>query len=107
MIGWARGSIGNCARSLNFTIRTNGICTTQNPSWRMRVTKFSGKLRYNGSSDLCKTTRTRDSQEKKKKETEKYPNLAETPQKETMEHEDDGDTNCIRGQEETIQTTAL
>ena len=33
---WARRSIGNCARNFNLTIRTNGICPTQNLSWRMR-----------------------------------------------------------------------
>ena len=29
-------SPGNCARSLNSTMRTSGICTTQNPSLRIR-----------------------------------------------------------------------
>ena len=33
---WGRWSTGNCAISLKVTIRTNGICTTQNPSWKMR-----------------------------------------------------------------------
>ena len=35
---WARWSTGNCARNLNLIIRTNGICTTQNLSWRKSVT---------------------------------------------------------------------
>ena len=30
--GWEKCSTGNCARSLNLTIQTNGICTTQNPT---------------------------------------------------------------------------
>ena len=30
----------------NLTIRTNSICATQNLSWRMRHTLFSGILRY-------------------------------------------------------------
>ena len=34
--GWARWSTGNCARNLNLTMRKNGICTTQNPSCKMR-----------------------------------------------------------------------
>ena len=30
--GWARGSTGKCARNLNLTMPTNGICTTQHLS---------------------------------------------------------------------------
>ena len=44
--GWARLSTGNCARNWSLTIRTNGICPTQNLSWRMRSTNFSRILRY-------------------------------------------------------------
>ena len=33
---WARLSTWNCARKLRLTIQTNGICTTQNLSGRMR-----------------------------------------------------------------------
>ena len=41
------GGVGDpLGRSLNLPIRTNGICTTQNPSRRMRRTNFSGILRY-------------------------------------------------------------
>ena len=36
MTGWRKWSTGNCARNLNLTILTNGICTKQNPSQRMR-----------------------------------------------------------------------
>ena len=36
MTGGVKWSTRNCARSLNLIIRTNGICTTQNPSWRTR-----------------------------------------------------------------------
>ena len=34
--GWARWSTGNWTRNWNLTILPNGICTSQNPSWRMR-----------------------------------------------------------------------
>ena len=30
---WARWSTGSCAKNLNLTIRTNGICTTQHLFW--------------------------------------------------------------------------
>ena len=30
----------------NLTIRTNGICGTQNQFWRMKHTNFSGIVRY-------------------------------------------------------------
>ena len=43
---WARWSPANCAISLNLTILPNGICTTQNPSWKMKCTNFSGILKY-------------------------------------------------------------
>ena len=36
----------NFARILNLTIRRNGICTTRNPSWRMKLKNISGILRY-------------------------------------------------------------
>ena len=44
--GWAMGSTGNCARNLNLTIWTNGICTTLNLSWGMIKTNSSEILRY-------------------------------------------------------------
>ena len=37
---WAKGSTENCARKLNLTIWTNGLCTTQHFSWRMAHTFF-------------------------------------------------------------------
>ena len=37
---------GNFARNWSLTIRTNGICTTQHMSWRMRHANSSGILRY-------------------------------------------------------------
>ena len=43
---WGRWSTGKCAKNWNLTLRTSGICTTRNPSWGMRCTKFSGILRY-------------------------------------------------------------
>ena len=58
MDGWGKWTTGNCARSLNLTIRT--ICTTQNPSWEMRRTKFSGILR-------CKRTEFQSNSQSKKK----------------------------------------
>ena len=39
---WERWSTGNCARKWNLTIRTNGTCTTQNPSRRMWCKKIYG-----------------------------------------------------------------
>ena len=36
MTKWAKWSIRNCARNWSLTIPTNGICTTQNLSCRMR-----------------------------------------------------------------------
>ena len=44
-------------KSLCLTIRTNGICTTQNLSWRFWDT--------NGSSNLGKTTKPRNNDKKK------------------------------------------
>ena len=38
MTGWGRLSTGNYARSLNLTIRSNGVCTTQNLSKKIRYT---------------------------------------------------------------------
>ena len=44
--GWARWSTRSYARNRNFTIQTNGICTTQNPSQRLGRSNSSGILRY-------------------------------------------------------------
>ena len=46
MTGLRRWYTGNCARNLNLTILTHGICTTRNLSWRMRCLKCSGISRY-------------------------------------------------------------
>ena len=46
-------------------IRTNSICTTQNPSEKMRGTKFLGFWDTNGSLNLGQMTRPSDSQQKK------------------------------------------
>ena len=35
-ISWGKWSTCGCPSSLNLTIRINGICTTQNPSWKMK-----------------------------------------------------------------------
>ena len=43
---WARWSTGRCARNLNLTVRTNGICTNQNLSWRIRGGKLSKIFKY-------------------------------------------------------------
>ena len=40
--GWAMSTSGNCARNRNFTIRINGIYTTQQLSRRMRHTNCYG-----------------------------------------------------------------
>ena len=53
-----------CAKNLNLTKRANGICTTQNQSWRMRHT-----MRFwhpNGSLNLGQTTRLYNNQQKKR-----------------------------------------
>ena len=63
-----RWSTGNCARSLKLTIRTNSTCITQNPSWKMRNTNFSGILRYK------RITRPSDCQQKRKKKEQKKKN---------------------------------
>ena len=43
---WARWFTRNCARNWSLTIRTNGICTTQHLSWKMRHTNSSGILTH-------------------------------------------------------------
>ena len=63
-IEWARQSTENCARSLNLTIRTNGICTTQNLSYKMRRTNFTGILRYKRITYLGQTTKPSYSRQK-------------------------------------------
>ena len=69
MIGWGRWSSGGCVRSLNLTLRKSCRCTTQNPFWKMRRTKF---WNTNVSPNLGQTTRPSDS--KKEKEKENLPN---------------------------------
>ena len=49
---WARGSTGNCARSLNLTIRTSGIGTNQNRYTKIRYTKSLGLFNTNGYPNL-------------------------------------------------------
>ena len=71
MTGWARWSTGNCARNLNLTIRTNGICTTQNSYWRMRCKISSRILATNGSPNLGQKTRPYNNQPQKKKRKKK------------------------------------
>ena len=44
--GWARWSTGRYAKNRNLNIRTNGICTTQQLSWRMTHTNSYGTLTY-------------------------------------------------------------
>ena len=51
MTGWERWSTENCARNLDLTMQTNGICTTQNSSWKMRQTSL-GFWDTNGSPNL-------------------------------------------------------
>ena len=106
--GWTRWFTGNFARNWNLTIQTNGICTTQNLSWRMRRTNSSGVLRK--KTDHLILARQPDLVMKKKDLAElwtllfqlttkwiwkkdKYLDFARELKK-TMEHESDGDTNC-------------
>ena len=74
MTGCGMGTTGNCTRNWNFTIRSNGICTTQNPSCRIRHPNFSGILRHKQITEsrlddqtLWLSTRKKKKKEKKKK----------------------------------------
>ena len=66
--GWTGWSTVNCARSLNLTIRVNGIHITYNLSKKMRCTNFTGFQGTSESPNLDQTTRPCNSQQKKKKE---------------------------------------
>ena len=46
MTVWGRWYTKNCARNWILTIWTNVICTTQNPSWKVRCMKFSRISRF-------------------------------------------------------------
>ena len=112
MTGWGRWSTGNCARNLNLTIWTSGICITQNLSKKMRCTNLLGFWDTNGSSNLGQLTRPSDSQQKKRtcwivdfdiladhrikwKESEKGDEYLELARKlkKYIGHEGDSDTN--------------
>ena len=83
-------------------IRTSDICTTQNPSKRMRCTNVSviqtdleidqeivdNKKENLTNSGLCRPSKPQKETEKKNK----YLDLA--IELKTMKHENDGDTNC-------------
>ena len=105
-----------CTRMLNLTIRTSGICITQNPSWRTRRTKFYGGfdiqtdhlisarrpdlVTVNKKQRTCRIENiavpaNHRVKLKKSKKRDKYLDLARELKK-TMEHETDGDTNCNR-----------
>ena len=56
--GRGRWYTGNCAKNWSLTTRPNGICPTQNLSWRMKHTNFS--------DHLISAKRT-DNQQKKKR----------------------------------------
>ena len=108
MTGRARWSSGNCARSLNLTIRIDGKCTTRNPSKKMWRTKFSGILRYKQIIGL--TTRHRNYKKTKQNKTRSWriedfaapsdyriklmENEILLKNWKGMEHEGDGNTNC-------------
>ena len=47
---WGRRSTRNRAKNWNFTILSNGMCTNQNQSKRMRCMKFSGISRNKGNT---------------------------------------------------------
>ena len=61
-------STGNWARNWNLTIRTNGICTPQDLSWKIRRTTPLGFWDINESHNLGQTTRDYNNQQKKKGE---------------------------------------
>ena len=54
---------GNCAKNLDITIGTNGICTTQNPSKKKWCTHPLWLWDIKGSFHLGQTTRSSDSQQ--------------------------------------------
>ena len=59
----------NCARNLNLTIRTKGICTTQHLSLKLKHTNSPGIFYTNGSPNLDQTTRPYNNQQQQKKRT--------------------------------------
>ena len=111
---WERWSTGNCARNLNFSIRKNDICTTQNPPGKWDTQTSLGICETNWSRNLGLMTWRYDSQQKKKKRSyrklnfalltdhsiklkesekkDKYPDLAR--QLKILEHKRDSHTNC-------------
>ena len=66
-IGWARYSPGKCARNLNLTMPTNGICTTQHRPRKLHTQTPVRLLYTNGSPNLGPKTRSYNNQQKKKK----------------------------------------
>ena len=64
-------TIGNCARNLNLTLRTNCIYTTQHPSYKMRRRKFYGILRYKEIIESDDQTKWEEKKKKKKKKEKK------------------------------------
>ena len=110
---WARWSTGNCARSLNLTIRTNGICTTQNLIRKIRCTKLFWDFEIQTDHLISARRPDRVMVKRKKriyrivgfavsadhwvklkecKMRNKYKDLARELKK--LEHESDGETNC-------------
>ena len=113
MNGWVKWSTGNFARNVNLIIRTSGICTTQNPSWRMRHRTPMGFWHTNGSPNLSQTIIPYGDQQKKKRTcktvdfavpTDHRVKLKEIEKKaryldfvrdlKTMEHKSDVYINC-------------
>ena len=66
MTRWARWSTGNFAKDLNSTIRTNGIYTAQNLSWRMKRKKSHGILSTNGWINFGQISKPYKNQQKKR-----------------------------------------
>ena len=109
---WARRSTRTCARNLYLTILTIGICTIQNPSWRMRCTLGFWDTNQSSSLAILPDQRIVNKKERicrivdfsllvddwvKIKESEKkdiYQDLAREQKKKPTIHEGDGDTNC-------------
>ena len=99
MIGLGRWPTGNYAKNWNSTIRTNGIYTTQNPSWKMRVLKdFEIKTDHLISArwpDLVIVNHKKTTELNWKKMHEERLVLSPCYRTEkAMEYESNGDTSC-------------
>ena len=71
MTGWERWSTGKCARKWNLTKLPDGLCTTWNPSWRMRRIKFLWNFKIQTDRQILARRPDLEIVNKKKKEKKK------------------------------------